>query len=210
MEQVDEIINIFYDNPTKVCSINEISKLLSWPYGSTYNYVQSLIKEGVLSSFPKGRANLCSLNLESQKAIELLSIISIPKKDAFSKKEVILSKALDELTNKIREITKHNILTIILFGSIVKRSAREKSDVDLFFICSSKDKYDEVIENECNILRMSYGRDIEPIIAEPVMYINMLREKGENVGKQILKNKIIFYGANKYWEFTLEGLREKS
>lgn len=209
MEQANEIINIFYDNPTKVSSINEISKLLSSPYGTTYNYVRSFIKEKVLSSYVKGKANLCSLNYESQKAIELLSIISISKKNAFSKKDVILSRALDELTNRVREKTNHNVFAIILFGSIVTGLAKEKSDVDLFFICSSKDKYDEVIENECNALRMSYGRDVSPIIAEPIMYINMIREKGENIGKQLLKNKIIFYGASKYWEFTLEGLSEK-
>jgi len=39
------------------------------------------------------------------------------------------------------------------------------------------------------------------------MYISMLKEKDENVGKQILKNKIICFGANKFWELTIEGLR---
>lgn len=209
MEQTSDIIKIFYDDPTGVCSINEISRLIGSPYGTTYNYVQTLIKEKVLKSCVKGRSNLCSLNFESQKAIELLSIISVSKKDTFSKKEAIISEALDKLANRVREKSDHNIFSIVLFGSIVKGSATKKSDIDLFFICTSKDKYDEIIEDECNVLRMSYGMDISSIIAEPIMYINMLREKGENVGKQILKNKIIFYGANKYWELTLEGLGEK-
>lgn len=209
MEQLSEIIQIFYSDPSKICSINEISKLLSWPYSTTYNYAQSLIKEKVLKSYIKGRSNLCSLNFESQKAIELLSIISISKKESFAKGEGILSKALDEFAKRIKEKSNHNVFTIILFGSIVKGLAKGKSDVDLFFISSSKDKYDEIIENECNVLRMSYGRDVNPIIAEPKMYINMLREKGDNLVKQILRDKIIYYGANKYWELTMEGLGEK-
>lgn len=209
MVQVDKIIQIFYDNPTGIFSINEISKLLSIPYGTTYNYIQCLLNQKVLRSTLKGRTRLCSLNYESQEATELLSIISLSRKDAFSKKEPILSEALDKLSNRIREKTNHNVFTNILFGSIVKGLATKKSDIDLFFICTSKDKYGDIIENECNSLRMSYGREVNPIIAEPLMYIKMLMEKGENIGKQILKNKVIFYGSNKYWELTLEGLSEK-
>lgn len=204
-----EIIQIFYNDPTKVFSINEISKLLSKPYGTTYKYVNYLIGEGILKSFIKGRANLCSLNFKSQKAIDLLSTISVLKKETFSKKESVLSIALDELIEKIKEKSNYNILSLILFGSIVKGRAREKSDIDLFFISAAKDKYDEMTENECNALGMSYARDVNPIIAEPNMYINMLREKGENMGKQILKDKIIYYGANKYWELTMEAMGEK-
>ena len=207
MQYATEIIKIFYSEPTRVYSINEISKLLSKPYGTTYNYVQFLIKDRVLKSNIKGKATLCSLNFESQKAIELLSMISLSDKETFAKKQGILYKALDDLAIKVKEKSNHTVFTLVLFGSTVKGIAREKSDIDLFFITPSKDKYDEIIENECNVLRMSYGRDVNPVIAEPKMYINMLREAGENIGKQILKDKIIFFGANKFWELTIEGLR---
>lgn len=209
MKKYNEIIQIFYKDPSAVCSINEISKLLSMPYGTAYNYAQSLIREGVLKSNVKGKATLCSLNYESQKAIELLSFISISERENFAKIQGVLSGALDELAKRVKEKSNHNVFAVILFGSVAKSIARGKSDIDLFFISSSKNKYDEVIENECNVLRMSYGRDLNPIIAEPKMYINMLRKEGENIGKQILKDKIIYYGANKYWELTMEALSEK-
>jgi len=208
MQDATEIMKIFYAEPARVCSINEISKLLSKPYGTTYNYVHSLIKDRVLKSNIKGKATLCSLNFDSLKAIELFSIISIADKEAFTKKESVLSKALDELGTKVKEKTSYNIFTLVLFGSIARGIAKGRSDVDLLFITPSKNKYDEIIENECNALRMSYGRDINPIMAEPKMYINMVREDGETIGKQILKtDKIIFFGASKFWELTMEGLK---
>jgi len=207
MIHTTEIMRLFYKDLTRACTINEISRLSSKPYGTTYNYVQFLIKERVLKSNIKGKATICSLNFENQKTIELLSFISISDKETFSMKHNVLSGALDELSASIKEKSDHNIFTLILFGSTVKGMAREKSDIDLFFISPSKDEYDEIIENECNMLRMRYGRDINPIIAEPKMYINMLKEEGENVGKQILKDKIIFFGANKFWELTMEGLK---
>lgn len=207
MSQPAEIMQVFYNDPTRVCSINEISKLLSKPYGTTYNYVQYLIKERVLKSTIKGKATLCSLNFESQKVIELFSTLSVSDKEDFAKKQGVLFEALDELAARVKKRSNHSIFTLALFGSTVTGAARAKSDIDLFFISLSKAKYDKMIENECNVLRMSYGRDINEIIAEPKMYINMLKEKEENVGKQILKNKIICFGANKFWELTIEGLK---
>ena len=206
MEHI-KIMQVFYSDPTRVYTINEISKLLLKPYGTTYNYIQSLIKENVLKSDIKGKATLCSINFKSQKAIELLSLLSVSGKEAFTKKQALLSSALDELGIAVKEKLNHNIFSLILFGSTVKGTAREKSDIDLFFITPSKDKYDEIIESECNALRMRYGRDINPITAEPKMYINMLREEGENAGKQILRDKIIFLGSNKFWELTMEALK---
>ena len=207
MDQAIEIMQVFYTNPTKIYTINEISSLLPKPYGTTYNYVQSLIKEKVLKATTKGKATLCSINFKSQKAIELLSLLSVSGKEAFTKKQALLSSALDELGIAVKEKLNHNIFSLILFGSTVKGTAREKSDIDLFFITPSKDKYDEIIESECNTLRMRYGRDVNPIIAEPKMYINMLKEGGENVGKQILRDKVIFFGSNKFWELTMEALK---
>ena len=206
MEHTSEIIQTFYNDPMKVCTINEISKLLSKPYSTTYKYIQFLINEGVLKFSIKGKATLCSLNFENQKTVELLSIISISNKEVFTKKHSVLSSVIDELGVKIKEKSDYNIFALVLFGSIAKDAEQEKSDIDLFFISPSKDKYDEMIERECNALRMEYGRNVNPIIAEPKMYINMLMEKGENVGKQIIKDKIIIFGANKFWELTLEGL----
>lgn len=209
MQNINKIIEIFYREPAKVCSINELSKLLESPYGSIYNHTQFLIKEGVLRADIKGKATLCSINYESQKAVELLSQTSTFVKEEFTKIQRVLARALDELVKGIKNKSSYNVFTVVLYGSLVKKSDTKKSDIDLFFISSSKDKYDEMIENECNSTGMSYGRNVNPIIAEPNMYINMLKEKDENVGKQILQNKVIFYGANKYWELTMEALREK-
>ena len=207
MNHVAEIMRVFYCDPTSVYTINEVSKMLSKPYGTTYNYVQSMIKDGILGSTVKGKSTLCSLSLESQKAVELLSGLSISDKEAFARKQSVLSKALNELAAKTKEKSSHNIFALVLFGSTAKGTARKTSDIDLFFLSPSKDKYDEMIENECNVLRMSYGREVNPIVAEPKMYINMLREKEENVGKQLLRDKIIFFGANKFWELTMEALK---
>ena len=209
MDHYREIISVFYREPTIVYTINELSKILSKPYGTTYNYVQAMIKNKVLKSSVKGKSTLCSLNIESPSAIELLSAVSIRDKETFAKKHRVLSTALDELSAKVKGKSDYNILSLVLFGSTVKGTAGKTSDIDLFFLSPSKDKYDEIIENECNVLRMSYGREINPIISEPKMHIDMLKGKEENVGKQLLRDKIIFFGANIFWELTMEGLKWK-
>lgn len=207
MSQPIEIINVFYTEPTKVYTIHEISKMLSMPYGTTYNYVQSMIKDKILRSSTKGKATLCSFNFESQKAVGLLSSVSLAEKEEYVEKEGILSNAIDSLLQKIKHKSNYNLLSLILFGSSVKGTARKNSDIDLFIIIPLKEKYDDMVERECNVLRMSYDREINPITVEPKMYIDMLKEKEENVAKQVLRDKVIFFGANKFWELTMEALR---
>lgn len=207
MKILQQIIKLYSTNPLAEFTIRQISKKAIKSYSYTYEKIQECISQNILRTKKGGASTLCSLNLESQKVIELLSQISISDKEAFEKKQIVLSSALNELTTVIKEKTNHNIFTIVLFGSTAKGTAMKTSDTDLFFLAPSKKRYDEIIDNECNVLRMSYGREVNPIVAEPKMYIDMLREKGENVGKQILKDKIIFFGANKFWELTMEGLK---
>lgn len=204
---LEQVIRLYSTEPLAEFSIRQISKKLTKSYSYTYNKIQDGISNGILRSKKRGASTSCSLNLESQKTLELLSAISVSDKDAFAKKQCVLSSALDELAVKVKEKSNYNIFAMILFGSTAKGTARKKSDIDLFFISPSKEKYDEMIENECNAIRMSYGREVNPIVAEPKMYINMLREKEENVGKQVLRNKVIFFGANKFWDLTMEGLK---
>jgi len=207
MEIFQQIIKLYSTNPLSEFTIRQISKNLNKSYSYTYGKIQECISQNILKAKKTGASTICSLNLENQKTIELLSIVSISDKEAFAKKQSVLSNALDELATKIKEKSNYNIFALVLFGSTAKGTARKTSDIDLFFLSPSKEKYDEMIENECNALRMSYGREVNPIVAEPKMYINMLREKEENVGKQVLRDKIIFFGANKFWELTMEGLK---
>ena len=90
---------------------------------------------------------------------------------------------------------------------MAKGSDFKKSDIDLFILVPSKKKYDEAIEMECVAISKGFGIEVNPIIAEPTSLLTMLKDKEQNVGKEILKNKIILFGAEKFWELVLEVIK---
>ncbi len=60
---------------------------------------------------------------------------------------------------------------------------------------------------ECVALSKSFGIEINPLVSEPTNLLTMLKEKENNVGKEILKNKIILFGAEKFWELVFEAIK---
>ncbi|GAI09937.1 unnamed protein product, partial [marine sediment metagenome] len=115
----------------------------------------------------------------------------------------VVGKFLSVLPKK----TDFNLLSVVLFGSLAKGTDFKKSDIDLFIIVPSKKKYDETIDMECVGLSKGFGVEINPIVSEPTNLLTMLSEKGQNVGKEILKNKIILFGAEKFWELVFEVIK---
>ncbi len=79
--------------------------------------------------------------------------------------------------------------------------------MDLFILVPSKKKYDETVEMECVALSKSFGMEINPILSEPTNLLTMLRDRELNVGKELLKNKIILSGAEKFWELVFEVIK---
>ena len=56
-------------------------------------------------------------------------------------------------------------------------------------------------------LSRSFGVEINPMVSEPTNLLTMLKNKEHNVANEILKNKIILFGAEKFWELILEVIR---
>ena len=98
-------------------------------------------------------------------------------------------------------------MSIVLFGSLAKGTDSKKSDIDLFILVPSKKKYDEIIDMECVALSRSFGAEINPMVSEPTNLLTMLKDKEHNVAKEILNNKIILFGAEKFWELILEVIK---
>ena len=66
---------------------------------------------------------------------------------------------------------------------------------------------DETIDMECVALSKGFDIEINPMISEPKNLLTMLKDNEHNVAKEILKNKIILFGAEKFWELILEAIK---
>jgi hypothetical protein len=132
-----EIISVFSRDITQLLSINRISKILNKAYPHINGIVNSLIKEDVLQKKQIGKSCMCSINLESSKAVALLSLIGSQKKDKVKKniddELLLIQKKFRIYTIFSRQNSIYFVLDHIYDSEAIKKYARSLKKHDLIF-----------------------------------------------------------------------------
>ena len=147
---------------------------------------QNLVKTKIT-----GDVTTYSLNLANNATLSYLNLIN----DLDLQKRKFPKEILSEVQKKISKQTDFFIL--IIFGSYAKNKATEKSDLDLAVIIESEQTKKEVTP----LIETVKRREIKPIdyhIFTRDEFLEMLKAESENVGKQIYKNSLIYYGFIEY------------
>lgn len=207
MLTLEKILQLYSVDPKAEFTIRQISQKLKTAYSHVYERMNEFIKQEIFIVKRAGKASLCTLNLKNPTLPTKMAEVSAIECKDFLNKDPVRTKLLNEFLSKVGEKTNFSLYSIILFGSLVKGTSHLKSDIDILILASSKKEFDELIHQECGSLEMQYGRDINPVIMTPEMYLEIMQSAGENVGKQALKNKILLSGGEKYWQLTLEAMK---
>lgn len=207
MKITQELVKLYMQDLLVEYTIRQISKKLGKSYSYTYEVVQKYLSSKVLKARKKGASTLCSLNLDNDRTKILLFECSIEKKERFKELRPGLAQACEELTEKLKERLKGSLLSLILFGSYAKGEETKESDLDFLVIVPDKKEADEIVHRESSSLEMRYGKRVSPIVITPEMLVNMIKAKGENVGKEALRGNVIFTGFEKFWETVIEGAK---
>lgn len=202
-----QIIKLFYNDLLSQFTIHELAKKIDTSYSYVHRQISLLEKEGLLTINRQSNRRYCRPNYGHPEIKTLFVQVSNQITEDFLRKGQKNSLIIEHLLSVLPKKTDYNLLSIVLFGSLAKRTGSKKSDMDLFVLVPSKKKYDESIEMECVALSRSFGVDINPIVCEPNNLLTMLRERDINVGKELLKNKIILFGAEKFWELVFEVIK---
>ncbi len=187
------VINLFRKNLFLSASIRGIMKKLnSNSYQRVYEAIESLTKKNILTSEKKGNLNLISLKLSRE---TILNLAFIEEKEG--NKVPNYSKIVE-----IKEITDYLILVT---GSYAKGNYSKKSDLDLVIIVPNKENVvaiQKLIEN----LTMLFIPEVHLYVFTKKDFVEMLRDKKENYGKEIVKNKIILKNGQIYYELIREAV----
>ena len=138
-----------------------------------------------------GDVTTYSLNLNNNLTLSYLNLIN----DSEIQKRKFPKEILSEIQKRISKQT--NFFILIVFGSHAKNKATEKSDLDIAVIVESEQTKKEIVP----FLETVKRREIKPIdyhIFTIDEFLEMLKVDIENVGKQIYKNSIIYYGFIEY------------
>ncbi len=159
------------------------------------NLVQIALKEfknqDLLKTKLTGDVTTYSLNLNNNLTLSYLHLIN----DIEIHKRKFPKEIVGEIQKKISKQTNFFILTI--FGSYAKNKATQKSDLDVAVIVESEQTKREITP----FLETIKRREIKPIdyhIFTRNEFLEMLKADYENVGKQIYKNSLIYYGFIEY------------
>ncbi len=172
-------------------TMHELSKLVSIPYASFHRTIQRM--KDILIVEEIGRAKTVQLNLRNNTIKAYLTIAAEEEKKEFIKKQPIIQKITNELDTK-------NI--VVLFGSYAKRKETERSDIDILIV--NKDGKKEISFSKYELL---FKKKINPIFITKREFKNMLKDKEENVGKQVLKDHIILNNPEEFWGCVLDAFR---
>ena len=203
----DKIISLFYDDVYAQFTINELATKTNISYSYVYRQVEELKEKDIIIVDQRSNRKYCRPNYKNPEVKTSFVKISNQIAEDFLKKRDKIFFVVEKLLSVLPKKTDFNLLSVVLFGSLAKGSDFKKSDIDLFILIPSKKKYDEIIDMECVALSKGFGVEINPLVSEPTSFLTMLKDKEHNVAKDILKNKIILFGAEKFWELILEVIK---
>lgn len=185
------ILTLLVVDPTLKYTIREISLNTKVNYKLVYQEIIKLEKENIIAIKKIGNSKLCQINLTANPS--LCSYIESLRRDNLLRRTASLRVIHSEL-DKI----KSKYFSCIMFGSSVKGKAKKNSDIDLLFIIPDGTNY-EKFEWEVQVLfrLLSYKIDVNIITEGSVDELK--NKKGLNILNEVIKNHIILYGGEEYY-----------
>jgi len=182
------ILRLLIENPEKDYSIRKIALERNINYRSAYEMVKRLEKEGVVNVRKYGNVSIVKFNHNFNESVFLV--------ENQRKKELLKNKNLRVLYRRIKEI-KNPFFICVVFGSYAKGTARKGSDLDLCVITN-----EEKVDREINTILDITPFEIHYLKFSSDEFIKMLKTTEFNVGKEIVKNKIILKGIEGFYELV--------
>ncbi len=186
------VMNAFRSNIFLSKTIREISSIVDKDYPNVFDAMRELADKEIIKIKKVGKANLCELFLNKE-SISLLSYLD--EQEAFLRKIPNLDKIL-EYKEFLDDI-------ILVTGSYAKKRENSKSDIDLVLITRGKalNKL-KLLENLTSLFYPKY----HIIVITYKDFIDMLLDKKPTFGKEIFNNRLLFRGAERYYELIKEAI----
>jgi predicted nucleotidyltransferase len=176
-------------------SIRAVSGANLIDYKNTYNIVKEL-QPTIINKEKIGNTNLIKLNLVPNQ--EIYSVENKRTEEFLSKnsKLRIAKSYIDNLN--------YPFLIVLVFGSYVKNAKTESSDVDICIISDNKERVKE-LRNKLDLLSLKL--EIHDFTTKE--FISMIEKTQNNLGHEIVKNNIILYGIENYYNLISKWMKKE-
>lgn len=149
-------------------------------------------KDNLVSMKKTGNVTAYSLNLENNLTLSYLNLMNDIE---INEGKVLPKRIMQELQARI---SKHsNFFILMIFGSYAKGRVTKKSDLDIAVIIEDENSRKEVTPYIETIKRREIIKIDYHIFTEKE-FIEMLKTEPENVGKEIYRENVVYYGLIEY------------
>src|SRR3989344_2338833 len=189
MKNKDAIaIKYIIEQKNEELNILKISKGLKMDYKNTYSIIKRLEKESVIKLETFGHSS----------RIKLISLMHplIFEAEYSRRKELLKDKNIAVILSEFKENLKSKCYILLVFGSYAKKTQTKNSDIDLMFIAPDENSF----EKDINQVARSLPLPIHYLVFSEKQFLEMINAKKSNVGQEALKNNIILYGIETYYE----------
>ena|SRR3989338_49028 len=183
-----KVLKLFVDNKDKKFTIKNVAEILKMNYRIAHEEVMELEKENLIKITKFGNSNMCEFSYEfSSKIVE---IEDIRKNELFKNKDIKL------IHKRIKEV-KCPFYILVIFGSHANTTNTKHSDIDLCLITDDS----EINEQANTILSITpVNIHFQEFTSED--FLSMIKSKKSNVGNEIIKNNIVLYGIENFYELV--------
>ncbi len=193
------IIESFAKKPWKALTFKQVKKLSG---NKSDNYVHTslkgLVKNKILTQEKIGNSIVYSI-ASNTFALDTLGYILEYKANN--------AKHLpNKNINKVLEKIKTSFYVFIITGSYASKKQKKSSDLDVVIICDNAESPNKImsqIKLECETLVPS----IHPYVFTELQFYEMLVNKEENYGKEIVRNNMIITGAKQYYAILVRAIK---
>jgi predicted nucleotidyltransferase len=192
-----KIIEVFRKNIGKKIMFNDIKKTVKIKSNS---FLQKALlkfkKEGVIESEKIGKSIIYSINLNN-KTMAYFSLIASELYD-------LPEKAIYSIIKEVSKKT--SFFSLIVFGSYAKKENKKGSDLDIVIIVEEN----RIIKEISPLIESIKRKEIINIdcqIFTSKEFIEMLNAEKENVGKEIIRNHIVFYNPYSFYTLIKQWIR---
>lgn len=191
-----KILEPFVKTPWKKFTFGEIKLFSKKKSGSyVYSILKKFVKNNILTEEKIGNSILYALNLNETKAQSYAGFLA----------EYLTHRISYKNIEKISKKIPTSFYILIITGSYAKNTQTKHSDIDIVIISDeieTKKIYAELkLECELSIPK------IHLYVFKKSEFLEMLKNKEANYGKEIAKNNLIFSGGENYYRIINEAMQ---
>jgi predicted nucleotidyltransferase len=192
-----KIFEVFMKNPYKEHTYKEIKEFSKEKSNSIIQKaILKFLEEKLINKNKIGNIGLYQLNLEN---ITVFSYFDILLKEKLPN---IVKISLEKIKEELNDI---EFISIVIFGSYAEGKETKKSDLDILVLVSSK-----IDKRKCELslksAKLKTILNIDYHVFTKNEMIQMLKDKYENLGKQIAYKHLAIHNPAIFYSIIQEGI----